>query len=143
MRIPYGYILNAGQLTINEKAADTVCKIFNYYLAGASLGKIVDTLFDSGIPSPTGNPKWTRAAIDKLLSDAKYIPLVGFELYSDVQFEKERRYNIDYDRAGHPRKTTRFHSTIELYKVSSSNTMLFKEAICVTGPSVLGYRAVQ
>jgi len=37
MRIPYGYILNGNQLTINEKAADIVSKIFNYYLAGASL----------------------------------------------------------------------------------------------------------
>lgn len=114
MRIPYGYILSAGQLTINEKAADTVRKIFNYYLAGASLGKIADMLFFSGVPSPTGNPKWTRAAIDKLLSNAKYIPLVGFGLYSDVQFEKEHRCNIDYDRVGHPRKATRFQSTIEL-----------------------------
>ena len=114
MRIPYGYILKAGQLTIDEKAADTVRKIFSYYLAGASLGKIADMLFDSGIPSPTGNPKQTRASIDKLLSNAKYIPMVGFEPYSDVQFEKERRCNIDYDRAGHPRKATRFQSTIEL-----------------------------
>lgn len=52
MRIPRGYILSAGQLTINEKAADTVRKIFNYYLAGASLGKIADILFANGVPSP-------------------------------------------------------------------------------------------
>lgn len=114
MRIPYGYILNGNQLTINEKAADIVSKIFNYYLAGASLGKVVDMLYANGIPSPTGNPKWTRTAINKILSNAKYIPLVGFELYADVQFEKERRCNIDHDRAGHPRKATRFQSTIEL-----------------------------
>lgn len=113
MRIPYGYILKGDQLTINEKAADTVSKIFNYYLAGASLGKVVDMLYANGILSPTGHPKWTRAAIDKILSNKKYIPLVGFELYTDVQFEKERRCNIDYDRAGHPRKATRFQSTIE------------------------------
>ena len=113
MRILYGYIFKADQLTINEKAADTVCKIFSYYLAGASLGKIADMLFDSGIPSPTGNSKWTRAAIDKLLSNAKYIPMVGFKIYSDVQFEKKRRCNIDHDRAGRPRKATRFQSTIE------------------------------
>ena len=40
MRIPYGYILSAGQLTINEKAADTVHKIFNYYLAVQVLEKL-------------------------------------------------------------------------------------------------------
>lgn len=114
MRIPYGYVLSADQLIIDEKAADTVRKIFSYYLAGASLGKVADMLFIGGVPSPTGNPKWTRAAINKFLPNAKYIPLVGFELYADVQFEKERRCNIDHDRAGHPRKATRFQSTIEL-----------------------------
>ena len=60
-----------------------------------------------GIPSPSGNPKWGRAAIDKLLSNAKYIPIIGMETYMDAQFEWERRCNVDYDKVGHPRKTFR------------------------------------
>ena len=55
-----------------------------YYLAGASLGKIVDMLFVKGILSPTGNLKWTRASVDKLLSNKKYVPLVGMEVYLDA-----------------------------------------------------------
>ena len=51
--------------------------IFDYYLSGASLGKVVDMLSEKRIPSPTGKERWTRAAIDKLLSNTKYIPSSG------------------------------------------------------------------
>ncbi len=63
------------------------------------------------ILSPSGNPKWTRAAVDKLLSNAKYIPIVGVKTYMGAQFERERRCNVDYDKAGHPRKITRYKSS--------------------------------
>lgn len=56
------------------------------YLVEASLGKIVDMLFVKGILSPTGNPKWTRAAVDKLLANKKYVPIVGVKVYLDAQF---------------------------------------------------------
>lgn len=110
MKLPYGYVLNGEKIVIHEERADAVRSIFEYYLAGASLGKIVDMLFIKGIPSPTGNPKWTRAAVDKLLANKKYIPIVGISKYMDAQFEKDRRCNVDYDKAGHPRKSTRYQS---------------------------------
>lgn len=80
------------------------------YLVEASLGKIVDMLFVKGILSPTGNPKWTRAAVDKLLANKKYVPIVGVKVYLDAQFEKECRCNVDYDKAGHPRKANMHRS---------------------------------
>ena len=110
MKLPYGYVLNGEEIVVHEKKADVVRSIFEYYLAGASLGKIVDMLFAKGVPSPTGNSKWTRAAVDKLLANKKYIPIVGIKAYMDVQFEKDRRCNVDYDKAGHPRKAARYRS---------------------------------
>lgn len=95
---------------MHVEKADIVRSIFEYYLAGASLGKIVDMLFTKGIPSPTGNTKWTRAAVDKLLTNKKYIPIVGMKVYLDTQFEKEHRCNVDYDKVGHPRKAARYRS---------------------------------
>ena len=111
MKIPYGYVLVGEGIAIHEERADVVRSIFEYYLAGASWGRIVDMLLAKGVSSPTGNPKWTRAAVDKLLSNKKYVPIVGMELYLDVQFEKNRRCNVDYDKARHPRKSTRYKST--------------------------------
>ena len=110
MKLPYGYVLVGEELIVHEEKADVVRSIFEYYLAGASLGKIVDMLFTKGIPSPTGNPKWTRAAVDKLIANKKYIPIVGMKVYLDTQFEKEHRCNVDYDKAGHPRKADRYRS---------------------------------
>jgi len=110
MKLPYGYVLVDDEIVIHEEKADVVRSIFEYYLAGASLGKIVDMLFANGTPSPTGNSKWTRAAVDKLLSNKKYIPIVSVKVYMDAQFEKDCRCNVDYDKAGHPRKTVRYRS---------------------------------
>ena len=110
MRIPYGYQIENNEFTICQEKAEIVRMIFDYYLSGASLGKVVDILSEKRIPSPTGKERWTRAAIDKLLSNAKYIPIVRTETYMNVQFEKEHRCNIDYDKAGTPRKATRYQS---------------------------------
>lgn len=110
MKLPYGYVWVGEEVTMHEEKAAVVRSIFEYYLAGASLGKIVDMLFTKGIPSPTENPKWTRAAVDKLLANKKYIPIVGMKVYLDAQFEKDHRCNVDYDKAGHPRKTVRHRS---------------------------------
>ena len=61
--------------------------------------------------SPTGNPTWGRAAIDKLLSNGRYVPhIIRFEKFTDVQFQKEARCNIDYDKAGAPKKERRYCS---------------------------------
>lgn len=97
---------------MDDEKAEVVRGIFAYYLAGASLGKVVDVLFTKSTPSPTGKPKWTRVAVDKLLGNAKYTPLVGVTTCMDVQFEKNRRRNIDYDHAGHPRKASRYQSPV-------------------------------
>ena len=110
MRIPYGYQLESKGFIICQEKAEVVRMIFDYYLSGASLGKVVDMLSEKRITSPTGKERWTRAAIDKLLSNAKYIPIVGTEAYMNVQFEKEHRCNIDCDKAGNPRKSTRYQS---------------------------------
>ena len=66
MKLPYGYVLIGKEIVIHEEKADVVRSIFDDYLAGASLGKIVDLLFKKGVVSPTGKVKWTRAAVDKL-----------------------------------------------------------------------------
>ena len=110
MKLPYGYDLAGEEIVVNEEKADVVRSIFAYYLAGASLGKIVDMLLAKRILSPTEKPKWTRAAVDKLLANKKYIPIVGVKVYLDAQFEKNRRCNVDYDKAGHPRKAVRYQS---------------------------------
>ena len=111
MRIPYGFVLiSGGTLRVNEYEANIVSMIFEFYMAGASLGKVVDMLYSKQISSPTGKAKWTRAAVDHLLSNGKYIAVIGMEKFMDAQFEKSARCNVDYDKEGTPRKGTRYVS---------------------------------
>ncbi len=57
MKLPYGYALVNEEIVAHEEKADVVRSIFEYYLAGASLGKVVDMLDTKGILSPSGNLK--------------------------------------------------------------------------------------
>lgn len=49
-------------------------------------------LSERGIPSPSGKEKWTRAAIEKLLSSRKYVcHLISMEDFVTVQINKADR----------------------------------------------------
>lgn len=82
-----------GKLEIDPNEAVIICMIFDYYLSGASLGKVVDMLSTKPIPSPTGKARWIRAA-DHILSNGKYIAIIGSEKFIDTQFEKSGRCNV-------------------------------------------------
>ena len=73
-KICYGYSkAPGGSLIIDEKEAQTVRFIFDRYLAGDSLGKIVDILAEKKVSSPSGKDRWSRKIVDGLLFNEKYI----------------------------------------------------------------------
>lgn len=73
-RVCYGYAKdNNGNLIIDNSTAENVRLIFNLYLQGYSLSRISKELKNRGILSPTGKETWTSMAIDKLLSNEKYM----------------------------------------------------------------------
>lgn len=58
MRIPYAFrMTSTGTLEITKNEAEVIQMIFDYYLAGANLGKVVDMLYAKQICSPTGKEK--------------------------------------------------------------------------------------
>lgn len=116
MRIPYGFApCGKNLMAVSQPEAEIVNFIFDQYLLGQSLGGIVKLLEKRQIASPTGNPVWGRAAIDKLLSNGRYVPhIISFEKFTEVQFQKGARCNINYDKAGSPRKEQRYCSHIAL-----------------------------
>ena len=109
MKIPYGYLLDETQkILISQKQAEVVKQIYDLYLQGKSLGGIAQSLESQHIPSPSGNETWSRAAIDKILSNKKYIgTIIPFGKYVEVQFEKEQRSNL---QPNNTRKTARYNS---------------------------------
>ena len=80
----------------NEAEAKIVRWIFDCYLVGDGLGKIVAGLQKQGIPSPTGKPKWNRESISKLLSNEKHTGSVLLQKTLSVcgtQFKNEESWN--------------------------------------------------
>ena len=107
--IPYGFVQKRDGIFVEPQQAEVVKAIFQWYLNGDSLGGIADFLFKQGILSPTGQERWTRLAISKLLSNAKYVGyIISFEDYFAVQVDKGNRSNIDEDT--NQRKATRYSS---------------------------------
>jgi hypothetical protein len=110
LRLPYGYTVDQNdRIIIRQAEAEIVKMIFQSYLTGDSLGKIADQLSEEKIPSPTDKDGWSRAAIDKLLSNGKYVPhIISIEEFLEVQMEKANRSSINYDTG--KRKATRYNS---------------------------------
>jgi len=109
-QIPYGYALtHDGNIVVDEHQALIVKEIYAQYLAGNSSGTIASMLMSQQVLSPSNNEKWNRIAIDNILSNRKYLfKIISEEQFFEVQFEKERRSNINQDNGR--RKTTRYNS---------------------------------
>lgn len=87
MRIPYGFILASdGVLNINKDEADVISMIFDFYIAGASLGKIVDMF--SG-EEPVAAKKKATKIVKKLNANNK-----SHSRHFTVDFCKELGLNI-------------------------------------------------
>ncbi|MDR3278009.1 MAG: recombinase family protein [Oscillospiraceae bacterium] len=69
----YGYERGAdGQPSIVPEQAEVVRWIYQYYLAGASIGEIKKQLESRNIPSSTGKQEWSLSVIRYLISNEKY-----------------------------------------------------------------------
>lgn len=107
--IPYGFVQKQDDIFVEPQQVEVVREIFQRYLNGDSLGGIADFLFEQVVLSPTGQERWTRTTISKLLSNSKYIGyIISFEDYFAVQVDKGNRSSIDEDT--NQRKGIRYSS---------------------------------
>ena len=140
----YGYRKNeVGQLEICEEEAAVVRKVFDLYLAGASVVMIRKYLAAEGIKTAKGQDIWSKLAIEKMLANEKYIgdvrvakpqgqrkgkievsggylltdnhpAIIPRKIFSAVQKEKQRRSNIVIDENGKHRKETRYSAAKDI-----------------------------
>ena len=113
MTLPYAFEkLPDGMVRLNAAQTVVVQRIYQRYVDGASLGVIATGLEANQITAPSGNLKWSRSVIDKILSNGKYVPYaIPMELFIAVQFEKGSRSNTQVNSEGSlQRKTTRYNS---------------------------------
>ena len=98
-RICYGFGRDKkGIVYIDDEQAKVVKMIFQYAIDGNSLEKIQNLLLEKDVPSPSGNKKWSRAAIDKLLNNIKYferiIPDEDFFKAYHGKIERSTHFNM-------------------------------------------------
>ena len=113
MTLPYAFEkLPDGMVRLNAAQSAVVQRIYQRYVDGASLGVIATELKANQITAPSGNLKWSRSVIDKILSNGKYVPYaIPMELFVAVQFEKGSRSNTQVNSEGSlQRKATRYNS---------------------------------
>ena len=112
MRRLYGYDLNLQPICeVNKGEAQVVQLIYQSYIDGLSLGGIAKLLKSKNISSSSGNDTWGRAAIDKLLSNDKYVPyIIAHDTFHAAQCEKQLRSNLDKSENVIKRKDTHYSS---------------------------------
>lgn len=109
----YGYRNNEeGHLEIDRAEAPVVRRIFEMYLSGESLAGIIRSLENDDVKTATGKDKWSKRAVDCLLSNEKYCGNVMiFKTYTVKQYmpykvkrrkKNDGKYERYYAIANHP-----------------------------------------
>ena len=100
----YGYTHDdGGHLIVDPDQAEVVRLIFNLYLSGYSVLKIIRELQARGIPSPTGKETWYKRSIETMLTNAKYTGTAVALQTTTQGYEKKKRvpsqviYQVDDD----------------------------------------------
>ncbi len=74
---PFGYKMEFGEIVLHPAEAETVCWIYDSYLAGASYNALVDKLQERGIPYD-GDKPWNKNMAARILADRRYTGEGGF-----------------------------------------------------------------
>lgn len=113
MAIPYGFEKMAdGNIRMVASEIEVVQRIYQCYVDGASLGGITTELEAGHVIAPSGNVKWSRSVIDKILSNGKYVPYaIPIDLFVAAQFEKDSRTNTQINSDGSTQRKTTWYSS--------------------------------
>ncbi len=88
-----GYDFHKGNLTINEKEAEIVKQIFNYYMCGMGRNLIVKKLNSLGV-SPKNGGEWDSSKIREILTNEKYIgDMILQKHFVSNHIDKQKKIN--------------------------------------------------
>ena len=89
---PYGYNVNNGVFSINEKEAEWVRWIFAETLSGRSISAIARELNEKQVPTRRSG-RWAPSTIRSMLTNEKYIGDCLFQkTFSDFRFHRHKNY---------------------------------------------------
>lgn len=83
-----------GKPEINPKDAEVLLYMYTSIYEGMSIGRLQESLEEKGIPSPSGNPKWSKSTILNILTNEKFMGDAILQKTYTVDFlSKTRRKN--------------------------------------------------
>ncbi len=129
-RVFYGYEHDEnGKPIINSEQAKVVRKIYQLYNEGLSVIKIISELEKEEVLTARGNKKWSKRAIDVILTDERYTgerrtgpshrvnieklpypPIINASEYDEAQANRKERSNVVTTEDGKKRKPVRYKS---------------------------------
>lgn len=83
--IPFGYMMQNGEIQINPTEAAAVQKIFKMYLDGSSLLAISNYMSSTGISYNNATSAWNKNMVKRILENEKYIGEKGYPAIIDKE----------------------------------------------------------
>lgn len=112
-KIPFGYRMEMGEITVHPKESSCVHTIFNLYRRGSSFGDLVDLMKNHGVPYDS-DKLWNKNMVARILEDERY---TGTDSYPVIILREE------FDSVAELRKTKRITSEV-------SDTQKWLRKIC-------------
>ena len=91
-----GYDRVGSTYVINPEQAETVTIIYDYYLHGYGIKKIVNELYRLERRDSSGNVKWDVSKVNRILKNATYKGYIGYNKSSTNNYLEQKR-KINYD----------------------------------------------
>ena len=94
-KIPFGYTIRDGELTVSAMEADAVKNIYALDLDGLSYSKIAEEMMRRGIQYHQHTPEWNKHMVKRILENQKYLGADGYprlipdEDFLTAQFRRE------------------------------------------------------
>ena len=95
--LPYGYTIQNGRRTIEEREAEVIRRIFVDYQNGSSMAELAATMTTLQIPYCEKRVKWNKNIIARILANPRYAgaddfaPIVDMDAFKEVNLSKYSR----------------------------------------------------
>ena len=92
--LPYGYTIQNGRRTIEEKEAEVIRRIFADYQDGSSMAELAATMTTLQIPYCEKRVEWNKNIIARILANPRYAgaddfdPIVDMDVFKEVNLSK-------------------------------------------------------
>jgi len=105
-KLPFGYCIRTGQITIVEHEAKYVKDIFAWYEGGASINTIAFRLTKQGVPYAENDPVWNKHKVKRTLENNRYTGIDGFPCIVDpADYKRVRNIYEERTKAYQTRNT--------------------------------------